>query len=82
MELIQVVSGEIQHIEFLRKTGGGVHHLGFYVKNMDQWIEHFRKMDIPVIMDMEGIVGSRGRRRAVFFDTSASGVLFEFIQII
>jgi len=81
-EIVEVMEGEVQHKEFLKKTGGGVHHLGFYVDNMQGWIDHFSKKGVPVLLDLEGIVGPRGRRRAVFFDTSPGSVLFEFIQIL
>ncbi len=82
LELIQVAEGHIQHSDFLRKTGGGVHHFGFYVNDLQEWVDRYQKKGIPVLMDLEGIVGSRGRRRALFFDTSPGGVLFEFIQIL
>jgi hypothetical protein len=81
-EIVEVIEGEVQHKEFLRKTGGGVHHLGFYVDNMQGWIDHFSRKGVPVLLDLEGVVGPRGRRRAVFFDTSPGSVLFEFSQIL
>ena len=80
-ELVEIAEGEIQHKEFLQKTGGGVHHLGFWVEDLDEWKEYFRKKGVEAIMEFEGIVGSRGRRRVVFFDTSSSGFLLEFIKI-
>ena len=81
LELMEIAEGEPQHKEFLERTGGGVHHLGFYVDDVDDWINYFDKKGIPVLMDLEGIVGPRGRRRAVYFDTHKGGVLFEFIRI-
>jgi methylmalonyl-CoA/ethylmalonyl-CoA epimerase len=82
LEIIQVVRGEVDHKEFLQRTGGGVHHLGFYVDDMQKWIDHFAQKGIPVLMDLQGTVGPRGRRRAVFFETSPGQVLFEFIKIL
>jgi catechol 2,3-dioxygenase-like lactoylglutathione lyase family enzyme len=82
LEIIEVAEGDPQHIEFLEKTGGGVHHLGFYVHDLEQWVDYFEKRGISVLMEMEGIVGPRGRRRVVYFETSKSGVLLEFIQVL
>ncbi len=82
LEIIEVTEGEVQHKEFLARTGGGVHHLGFYVNDMDAWISHFAQKGIPILLDIEGVVGPRGRRRAVFFDTAPGEILFEFIQIL
>ncbi len=81
-ELVEVSKGQIQHNEFLQKTGGGIHHLGFWVDDLDLWKEYFEKKGVPAIMEFEGVVGSRGRRRVVFFDASPGGVLLEFIKIL
>jgi methylmalonyl-CoA/ethylmalonyl-CoA epimerase len=35
VELIQPVSGQTIHAEFLRQNGPGVHHLGFYVEDLE-----------------------------------------------
>ena len=50
LELIQVLSGEPIHAEFVSRTGGGLHHLGFYVDDMEGWIERFAKLGIGVLM--------------------------------
>jgi methylmalonyl-CoA/ethylmalonyl-CoA epimerase len=82
LEIIEVAEGEVQHNEFLKRTGGGVHHLGFYVDDMNKWIDYFAQKGIAVLLDLEGVVGPRGRRRAVFFDTAPGEILFEFIQVL
>jgi methylmalonyl-CoA/ethylmalonyl-CoA epimerase len=81
LEIIEVLEGEPHHSEFLEKTGGGIHHLGFYVDDVKRWIEYFDKKGIPVLMDLEGMAGNNRKTRAVYFETSESGTILEFIQV-
>jgi len=75
LELIQVLSGEPIHAEFVRRTGGGLHHLGFYVDDMDGWIDRFAKLGVGVLMR-----STRGGGFA-YLDTEAlCGFIIELLE--
>ena len=75
LELIQVLSGEPIHAEFVRRTGGGLHHLGFYVDDMEGWIKRFAKLGIGVLMR-----STRGGGFA-YLDTEAlGGFIIELLE--
>jgi methylmalonyl-CoA/ethylmalonyl-CoA epimerase len=76
MELIQVLQGKTVYEEFLERNGDGLHHLGFYVKNMDERIEALSKLGIGVLMK-----GERVGAKFAYLDTEPIvGVIFEFIE--
>jgi methylmalonyl-CoA/ethylmalonyl-CoA epimerase len=76
IELIQVLQGKTVYEEFLDRNGDGLHHLGFYVKNMEERVEALSKMGIAVLMK-----GERVGARFVYMDTEPIvGVIFEFIE--
>lgn len=43
IELIQVIEGKSIHSKFLEDKGGGVHHLGFFVKDIDKKLNNLKK---------------------------------------
>ena len=74
LELIQVLSGEPIHAEFVRRTGGGLHHLGFYVDDIDAWIERFATLGIGVLMR-----STRGGAFAYLDTESLCGFIIELL---
>jgi methylmalonyl-CoA/ethylmalonyl-CoA epimerase len=44
IELISPLSDESKVSGFLKKTGGGIHHLAYEVADIDQAIEHFKSL--------------------------------------
>jgi len=79
IELIQILSGKSYHTELL-KTGEGLHHLGFMVKDLEQRLDACRKQGINVIQ--QGQISSKGFIiDYAYLDTvDIGGVIFEFIQ--
>ena len=75
-ELIQPVSGPSLYREFLERHGEGLHHLGFYVDDLDERVARYRQISIGVLME--------GRDATVAFaylDTvKVGGVIFELIE--
>ena len=79
-ELIQILEGESVHSEFLEERGEGLHHLGFFVRDLETRLEICRRAGIEVLQ--------RGTlKQAVltidyaYLDTVATGgVVFEYIQ--
>ncbi len=73
LELIQPVSGETIHAEFLRAAGPGLHHLCFEVDDMDAACAASEAAGVPVLM-RGSMMG--GEIEFAYVDGSASGVPF------
>jgi methylmalonyl-CoA/ethylmalonyl-CoA epimerase len=77
IELIQVLEGKTVYEEFLERNGGdGLHHLGFYVNNLDKRIEALANSGIGVLMRAERI----GVKFAYMDTEPVVGVIFEFVE--
>jgi methylmalonyl-CoA/ethylmalonyl-CoA epimerase len=63
IELIEIIEGESVHVEFLKKNGEGIHHLGRYTGAFDRDIEKFRKLGVRVLQQ------GKGMRRYAYLDT-------------
>jgi len=77
LELIQPIEGETIHKEFLESKGEGIHHLGFFVADLDKEVAKLAKLGVKVIQS--------GRRPGgggfAYLDTYVgSGILLELIQ--
>lgn len=76
LELIQVVEGRTIHSDFLESKGEGLHHLGFYVSNMDEMLAELERRGIDVLFGAR-----RPRLGFAYLDTAAvGGVILELIQ--
>jgi len=81
LELLQVIRGNPPHRAFLKTHGEGLQHLGFYVKNYDEWRSYVRDEGIDILCEIEAEDSVRGRRRAFYMDSGEiGGVLFEIIE--
>jgi methylmalonyl-CoA/ethylmalonyl-CoA epimerase len=77
IELIQVISGETLHTKFLEERGEGLHHLGFFVDDLENELTELEKEGIKVLDrgTVQGIV------KFAYLDTEeALGVILELIQ--
>ena len=82
LELIEVISGEPYHRDFLEAHGEGVQHLGFMTGEYDQVLERAGKMGIEVLMWAETEVPGMGQVRGAYLDTHALvGTLVEIIEV-
>ena len=73
IELIQHVSGESIYKEFLDKGREGLHHISFYVENIEAYIEFFKNQGLEVISS-----GSVGKQVYTYFDTEETlGMILE-----
>ncbi len=76
LELIQPVRGPGLHAEFLAERGGGVHHLGFLVEDLDETLADARRLGAPGLMG-----GEFGSLRFAYLDTFADlGVYAEVVE--
>jgi 4-hydroxyphenylpyruvate dioxygenase-like putative hemolysin len=53
IELIEPVEGTTVHSEYLKNNGGGIHHLGFYVRSLAKSISQFQKDGYTMLMEGE-----------------------------
>jgi hypothetical protein len=73
IELLQPVSGEGVHIEFLERNGPGAHHLGFMVPSIDA---ELAATDFEVLQS-----GQFGSLRFAYLDTwDVFGVYVELVE--
>ena len=76
-ELVQPVSGESVHKEFLEKHGEGISHLGFFVDDLDKELAKLVAKGFEVVTSGK-FVGGGG---LAYLDTDkVGGVFFELIQ--
>ena len=76
LELIQPVRGPGLHAEFLAERGGGVHHLGFMVDDLDETLADAARLGAPKLMG-----GEFGSLRFAYLDTFAAiGVYSEVVE--
>lgn len=77
IELIQVVKGKTIHSEFLEEKGEGIHHLGFFVKDIEKELNRLKKEDIGVLERGEVF----GVAKFAYLDTEKTlGFILELIQ--
>ena len=82
LELIEFVSGESCHKDFLEKHGEGVQHLGFVTDEYDQVLKRAEALGIEVLFSAEVEASSMGHVRAAYLDTyDLVGVIFEILEI-
>jgi methylmalonyl-CoA/ethylmalonyl-CoA epimerase len=75
LELIHIVEGDSVHLEFLRRHGEGLHHLGFRVEDFEGKLEKARRMGFEVLQ-----TGPSGRFYAYLDTRRHGGIIFELIE--
>lgn len=75
-EIIQPLSGDTIYKEFLEKKGEGLHHIGFFVDNLDLEIKRFEKNGYRMVQ-----VGRFQEGGFAYSDTQEKfGTIFELIE--
>jgi 4-hydroxyphenylpyruvate dioxygenase-like putative hemolysin len=81
VELIEYLSGDTIHREFLAEHGEGIEHIGVYVPSLDEPLARLRSRGLTILQSGDGL-GSSGDGRYVYLDTrSTLGVVLELIQV-
>lgn len=82
VELIEVVSGQPYHKDFLEAHGEGVQHLGYMCDDYDGVLAKAGSLGIDVLMWAETDVAGMGHVRGAYLDTLALlGTLIEVIEV-
>jgi methylmalonyl-CoA/ethylmalonyl-CoA epimerase len=76
LELIQPISGESPHQEFLAQKGEGVQHLGFMVDNLEEDVKHLTAEGSRVILTSQ----FKGGGGVAYLDLDAAGLVVELVQ--
>ena len=79
-ELIQILEGESIHSEFLQERGEGLHHVGFYVRDLEARLEACKEAGIEVLQRGTIKQGPITIDYAYPDTVSIGGVVFEYIQ--
>ena len=76
LELIEILEGRTIHSRFLESKGEGLHHLGFYVTDIEGKLSQLERQGVGVLLKGKGMAGS-----FAYLDTEATGgVIFELIE--
>jgi 4-hydroxyphenylpyruvate dioxygenase-like putative hemolysin len=82
-ELIEPMEGDKIHSAFLKQGREGLHHLGFYVKDIDEKLKDLQRKGIKALErgKMLDATGKSIGIQYVYLDTaSTSGVIFELVK--
>lgn len=80
LELIQILEGEGIHSDFLKENGEGVHHIGFFVRDVEERVEAAKEAGIEILQ--RGLLKQLGISiDYAYLDTTViGGVIIEFIE--
>ena len=79
IELLEPLDDDSPISKFLQKRGEGIHHICFEVENIEDYLEHIKRLDIELI-DMSPRIGAYGAKVAFIHPKSMNGVLVELAQ--
>ena len=80
MELIEYLSGDTIHRDFLAAGRAGLEHLGIFVPDLDAALQTYQEQGITVLQRAEGL-GVNQDGRYAYLDTEAClGTILELIQ--
>lgn len=77
IELIQPISGEGVHNDFIKSGNRGMHHIAFSVDNYDYWHEYFKEKDADFIFESETEDEINGYRRCFYARDKEIGMIYE-----
>jgi catechol 2,3-dioxygenase-like lactoylglutathione lyase family enzyme len=76
LELFEPGKGESPHKEFLDSRGEGIHHIGFYVDDIDEVVAKLTKQGAREIFAGK----MQGRLGAAYLDLAVGNIIMEFEQ--
>ena len=76
LELIQPISGESPHQEFLDKKGEGVQHLGFMVDNLAEQVKYLTAEGSSILLTSQ----FKGGGGVAYLDLNIAGLIVELVQ--
>ena len=77
IELIQPVSGEGIHMDFLRAGGRGVHHIAYKVDDYPHWKAYYQQVGARFLFEAAAEDPVNGYRRCFYVEEPAYGIVVE-----
>ncbi len=77
IELVSPVQGNPLYVDFLKQKGEGIHHIAFYVDDLEAEIKKLKAKGIPMLTKVKR---APGRGFAYFDIRKQGGVILEIIQ--
>lgn len=77
IELIQPISGEGVHRDFIETGHNGMHHLGFSVDDYDVWHKYFEDNHANFVFESETEDELNGYRRCFYAEDKELGMIYE-----
>ncbi|MFB0506305.1 MAG: VOC family protein [Thermodesulfobacteriota bacterium] len=75
-EVISVLEGDTIYDEWLKEKGEGIHHLGYDIDNIEEWIDYYKGKGIGVLQS-----GERPGVKWAYLDTAVyTGMIMELIE--
>lgn len=82
VELVQAPAGENLYAHYLDRSGEGLHHLGFFLSDLDRRMAVVRQAGLPVLLEGRLMLAGRSRARFAYLDTQEMcGTIVELIEI-
>jgi methylmalonyl-CoA/ethylmalonyl-CoA epimerase len=76
IEIISVIKGDSLFSEWLREKGEGLHHLGYDIQNIDEWLHHYETKGIGILQS-----GERPGVKWAYLDTTCyTGLIVELVE--
>ncbi|MBL7108389.1 MAG: methylmalonyl-CoA epimerase [Candidatus Cloacimonetes bacterium] len=79
IEFLEPISEDSPIAKFIKKSGEGMHHIAFEVKNLEEKLEELKSEKINLI-DPKPQIGAGGTKVAFIHPKSTNGVLVELRQ--
>lgn len=80
IELIGTEGEDNIYTNFLENHGEGIHHIEYYVKDLDKAVEHVKKEGLQVIQNAD-FVSAGARVRYAYVGKSENDVVYELIEM-
>jgi len=82
IELVQAPLGENLYRRHLDQAGEGLHHLGFYLPDLDREMALVRQFGLPVLLEGHLKTAGGSRARFAYLDTrQLCGIIVELIEV-
>lgn len=77
IEIIQPISSEGLHHDFVTEGNSGIHHICYAVDDYDFWREHFKKQNADIVFESETEDSVIGYRRCFYAKDMTLGCIYE-----
>ncbi len=80
IEIIQPISEEGIHGEFIKSGRSGIHHIAYTVENFDEWKAYFTENGANIVFESETEDDVIGYRRCFYANDEIMGTVFEVLE--